>query len=316
MYSWEWGAFPTPSPLNTTFSPQREPLDAHRSVSVPPFLDTEVDPTHLPQIRTQNILPSPPPSPTTQGPSRLFFADGVELSADENNGRRFLVVIGKRTYEFELSINEELAKEGPTGDETLDKRQFREGQVSFRRFMKFPAVVRDGNLVMKWNERYITRRDGSPLLDALVKWRETALARPANAKALEEEEPLSSEDERPPETKEQPKKSSSSWVRWWRSSRTDSAPAKPEPEKLSVPRERSWDRDLEREGAAVRPGLAAFASAPVSARSDSGPIPFPSVSISTSSSSSSDHTVSGRTRYAKTLRLTSDQLVSLPFVLI
>lgn len=310
MYSWEWGAFPTPSPMQAAFPP-REQIETHRSVSVPPFIETDADNTHRPpssRSKTESALPSPPASPITPGSSaeRHFFAEGIELSADENNGRRFLVVIGRRTYDFELSISEELAREGPTGDEFLDRRRFQEGQVSFRRFMKFPAVVKDSNLVIRWNDKYITRRDGSPLMDALVKWRERALARPANARALEEEEPLSSEDERPPEKKEQPKKTSSSWVRWWRSSRTDTTPTKPVPEKQSTPRERSWDRDLEREAANDR-----FASAPASAHSDSGPVPFPSVSISTSSSLSSDRTVSSGKQYAKTLRLTSDQLKQL-----
>lgn len=71
-----------------------------------------------------------------------------QLTADVNNGRRFLVTLGGRTYEFELSICEDL-----TGIEEEDRKKFRDGQVSFRRFMKFPGVVRDQSLVMRWNNK-------------------------------------------------------------------------------------------------------------------------------------------------------------------
>ena len=207
-----------------------------------------------------------------------------------NNGRRFLVTLGEKTYDFELSICEDI---GLGEEDAHEAKRFREGQVSFRRFMKFPAVVHDKNLVIKWNGRYITRQENSPLTAALVTWREAALAKPANASALEEEEPLSSSDEREPDEKVTPKKSSSSWVRWWRSSRKESEEASP-----------SSRNEIQR-----RPSLVASASAPPVADNERATTPVPSEPLTQNRINLETLSQSGK-RFAKTLRLTSDQLAS------
>ena len=216
-----------------------------------------------------------------------------------------------------MSTSEELAAHGGTDDELLDAKLFREGQISFRRFMKYIGVVQDPDLVIKWNDRYITRRDGSPLMDCLVQWRETALAKPVNARAIEEEEPLSSSDEREPETAQEiaspPKKTSSSWVRWWRSSRNTEAAPKP----VASSPDLSVAPAHAKEGDRSRPTLVPSASAPPdSAAEESSSVPFPSI-VSTPNvsreSRSESASLNGK-RFAKTLRLTSDQLVSLHFL--
>lgn len=155
--------------MKTSFNlgPERvEPLDLHRSVSVPPELEFDseaVRPTTPARSQTtagaleterDGAYPSPPSTPTIPTtPTSMTSRDEVEkgeLTADVNNGRRFLVTLGGRTYEFELSICEDL-----TGDEWEDRKKFKEGQVSFRRFIKYPGVVRDQNLVMRWNSKYV-----------------------------------------------------------------------------------------------------------------------------------------------------------------
>lgn len=240
------------------------------------------------------------------------IADDADLSADENNGRKFILSIGGQTYEFELSISEDLAARGRMDDELMDARRFREGQVSFRRFMKYPGVVQDRDLVIKWNDRYIARRDGSPLMDCLVKWREGALAKPVNARAVEEEEPLSSSDEREPETEQEiasaPKKTSSAWVRWWRSNRMTEPAQKPNP--MSSPPDLLSTQSPVKGSDRSRPSLVPSASAP--SDSDAGAsssVPFPTVSTSDLLSRRDSGSLDGK-RFAKTLRLTSDQLVS------
>lgn len=95
------------------------------------------------------MYPSPPSTPTSPGSSTPVFGEGADITADENDGRRFLVTIGDRTYEFALSICDLTDGE----DEIFDAKRFKEGQVSFRRFMKFPAVLQDENLVMRWNDK-------------------------------------------------------------------------------------------------------------------------------------------------------------------
>ena len=297
--------------MKATFSPIKGNIsDEQRSVSVPPELSLDPEtsrPTSPARAKTEGTASGK----LALGDDSAFFGQGAELTADENNGRRFLVSFGGRTQEFELSISEELAASegGGSGDEFLDAQRFRAGQVSFRRFIKFPAVLHDKNLVIKWNDRYITRKDGSILMDCLEKWREAALAKPVNARALEEEEPLSSSDEREPETgsdRTTPKKSSSSWVRWWRSSRSEPQSKSQTPPPEASPRSSRVD--------ALRPPLLPSNSAPPETDSHStAPIPFPTVSSSKSSGETDDlGTVPGKPgkRFAKTLRLTSDQLVS------
>lgn len=195
--------------------------EVQRSCSVPPDFDSDQPSPLTPPRSYSSEAPSPPASPPTPNSLSLqHFGEGGELTADERNSKRLFVTLGGRTYEFELSICEDLS-DGL--DEFADAKRFKDGQVSFRRFMKYPAIVHDENLVVKWDGNYITRRDGSQLLVALVTWRDAALAKPTNVSTLSEEEPLSSSDERESEDttdKSTPKKASS-WVRWWRSSRSD-----------------------------------------------------------------------------------------------
>lgn len=319
-YSWEWGAFPTPSPMKATFPSSRlEPTETQRSLSVPPDLGHDIDsprPSSPPRPRTGDVSPTLSESPSSDIPG--FFGGGADLTADEKNGRRFLLSVGGKTQDFELSISEELAaaQDGGSGDEERDSRNFRAGQVSFRRFIKFPGVVQDKNLVIRWNNKYITRKDNSVLFGCLVKWREAALAKPLNAKALEEEEPLSSSDEMEPEQLTTPKKSSSSWVRWWRSSRSE-GPAQPKPE--PTPSRPVSQPKLDAQDRLRRPSLIQSNSAPPKSDGRDTPVPFPTMSDTKSNGDASATTSRSaseerRKRFAKTLRLTSDQLVSLaPF---
>ena len=97
--------------------------------------------------------------------------------------------------------------------------------------------------------RYIRRQDGSPLMDALITWRQTALhdqrsllsSRPTSPSPLSEDESVKSEGDEPSEERrpqrsktdssltvdgagKEPAPTSSSWVRWWsRSRRADAA---------------------------------------------------------------------------------------------
>lgn len=163
--------------------------------------------------------------------------------------------------------------------------------------------------------RYITREDGSALMDCLGDWRQAALAKPKHARALEEEEPLSSSDEREPETVRAVPKKTSSWVRWWRSSRTEpQTPAEP-----AVPDyQRGRETDIKNVHLSPpRPSIMPSSSAPISLDDDASTIVFPSMkSFQNTSvreigqSRSRSTSVVDRKHFAKTLRLTSDQLVS------
>ncbi|KAL5527740.1 hypothetical protein ACEPAG_6541 [Sanghuangporus baumii] len=317
-YSWEWGAFPTPSPMKAAFPPTRiDSLETQRSLSVPPELGHELDfsrPSSPPRSKTNDASRLLSDSPVGDVPG--FFGKGAELNADERSGRCFLLSVGGKTYDFELSISEELAacEGGGSGDEIQDARRFRDGQVSFRRFIKYPGVVQDKNLVIRWKDKYITRNDTSVLFDCLIKWREAALAKPVNAKALEEEEPLSSSDETEPEELTVSKKSSSSWVRWWRSSRSE-APGQPQPRPTSAKPLAQPSSDIQERQR--RPSLIQSNSAPPKSDGRNTPVPFPTMSESKlngdASTTRTSRSVSEERdkRFAKTLRLTSDQLKQL-----
>lgn len=89
------------------------------------------------------------------------------------------------------------------------------------------------------SRRYITRRDGSPLMDALILWRNGALrskfaqvsSRPVSPGRsddgdLSEPLPLDTPSERgstPTDQSSTRKPSSSSWARWWRRRDTDNS---------------------------------------------------------------------------------------------
>lgn len=142
-------------------------------------------------------------------------------------------------------------------------------------------------------------------MDSLSAWREAALAKPANASALEEEEPLSSSDEHEMDMEEQkpaaPKKTSSSWVRWWRSSHTE----QPTSSTSSNLTSSSSSKTITEQRS--RPMLVPSVSEPPI---NSEKRTMKSKPLRQSTSLSADDISPNGKRYAKTLRLTSDQLVS------
>lgn len=152
-------------------------------------------------------------------------------------------------------------------------------------------------------------------MDCLGKWREAALAKPKNTLALEEEEPLSSSDEREPETVRIAPKKTSSWVRWWRSSRTEpQTPANPATPAAGQVRGR--ETDIKNVNLSPpRPSIMPSTSAPVNVMKEVPSIAFPTMK-SFQDGPTRDHRSESRSpsverrHYAKTLRLTSDQLVS------
>lgn len=154
-------------------------------------------------------------------------------------------------------------------------RRFEQGKIDLSKFLADESIVNDPRLVIKWGRdqsvlffsarhfclisfyRYITRKDESPLMRALVIWRDAYLQRQASEDIDERpSSPLSDEDEgaksgeeegtstlaespsfhnsraqsEPPETPGQSAKppTSSSWVQWWsRSRRTQEKSERP-----------------------------------------------------------------------------------------
>lgn len=118
--------------------PSHGNLDSYRSASVPPEFISERTPS------------SSTFATSKAGDTPSSFGHGGDLTADEENGKRFLLHLGGRTYDFELSTCGRLSG---GRDEVRDERKFQDSQVSYRRFMKSPDVVHDRNLIIRWNDR-------------------------------------------------------------------------------------------------------------------------------------------------------------------
>ncbi|KAE9409869.1 LNS2-domain-containing protein [Gymnopus androsaceus JB14] len=233
-------------------------------------------------------------------------------------------------------------------DEFETARMFEKGKISFKDFIQDDHLVQDPRLVIRWTrQQYISQRDSSPLMNALGIWRYSYIKRkgkrastrpvsPVSALSEEEQEediyvndPLSdseskkitmerSKSEPPQETKElsssaglkSPPPTSSSWVQWWRRSRrndvsatTDSMGTRPElKETFSAPSVGAI-QSLE---APTPPAASRQGSAPAL---PSTPVQRP---LNEREITPKAHSPPGSPKkYAKTLRLTSDQLKSL-----
>ncbi|KZS97849.1 LNS2-domain-containing protein [Sistotremastrum niveocremeum HHB9708] len=266
-YSWEWGSFPRKSTQKQKFAAE-EPL-FHRSSSLPQRSETIVE---------------------AQSSDGVFGAGG-RLNADEQDPYRCLLEIEGHILPFELSLCGQLSGD----DEVEDSNKFQRSRITYKNFMKRPSIVMHDDLVINWENKYITREDASPLFGALVHWRETALATHG---FTSEEEPLSSGDEgsgtedhdtpvRKVSSTSTPKTNESSrWSRWWNRSRNDTTPVKePQPsERPNLPEARS-EPSLDNELA--------------------------SPSMGTSSSAGTVQPAVEAKKFAKTLRLTSGQLEDL-----
>ncbi|KAI9000775.1 LNS2-domain-containing protein [Trametes punicea] len=341
-YTWDWGNFPQKTPVRTTFPHALGHGHGHlsgTSVDLTPrkgkgrMLSEEPD--------RGRVLAAAPADANDNAPYGL----GGRLTVDKDDPTRFRVFIEGRTVEFELALikftDSKKSAAGPLGgeDEVEDEKRFEESKVDFERFLNDESVVRDANLVLRWaGDKYIRRQDGSPLMEALVTWRESALrdqqsshlsSRSPSLQPLSEDEAIKSEGDEPASEGRRPKRSitsignetaadsaasraaptSSSWVRWWSRSRrtetarpdfnhTNSEPPAVAAAKLKVAGSEEVTTPMRRTTTSV--------SAP----------PLPSTPESTPSSPGtltpdSQGTPEPRKRFAKTLRLTSNQLKSL-----
>ncbi|KAH7907501.1 LNS2-domain-containing protein [Hygrophoropsis aurantiaca] len=335
-YSWEWGAFPQPSPLTPHFSnsgsakgKSRAPMRADslnqeheddltllRSHSVPPELEGSPHTirTALPPVDDHHQVDAVEESDG--------FGSGGMLSARPDDPTKFQVWIEGKVVDFELSLvsSTEVFK-GP--DELEAARIFEKGKIDYRRLVSDESVVRDAGLVIKWaGGQYVVRSDCSPLMDALQLWcaaapRDHLESLPApiapedepvpTMTLAEEAEAFKRAESEPPESSRKP--TSTSWVRWW-----------------------SRSRGIEESESSTRPALRPSATVPLDKHapkpsSAHPPSHFPAASASVPSPSTPAEGKSpaieplgevlrakiARTqkKFAKTLRLSSDQLKSL-----
>ncbi|KAF8437290.1 Lipin/Ned1/Smp2-domain-containing protein [Boletus edulis BED1] len=331
-YSWEWGAFPQPSPLQTRFTPSvlkgkgndarlavdEDDLVLKRSRSVPPELDgsphTILSP--LPRVDGNDSEPSSQP-PVHQEPSeyedRKPFGSGGPITTQHDDQTKFQVCLDGTLVDFELSLVS-LRDAFHDRDEAESERAFNEGIIDYARLLADENLVRDERLVMRWTGRkYITREQRSPLMDALHLWvstarddRLTALPSPPLSPSPEqqlfpslgEHKNLKRADSEPPGVLT--RKSTSSWVMWW--SRSRDIPLSERPV-LGDAATLSLDQNL------TKP---VHVHSPLPLPSASAPETIPVAIRSPTIQPVSDTVPVGKEKkFAKTLRLSSDQLKSL-----
>ncbi|KAJ7752846.1 Lipin/Ned1/Smp2-domain-containing protein [Mycena maculata] len=280
------------------------------------------------------------------------YGAGGRLSASQSDPTKFTLAIEGKKAGFELSLVSDTAADDEDSEDTRGRRDrsgssggtrvfnrrgeveaarlFGEGQIDLGRFIEDETVVRDPRLVIRWaGDQYITRSDGSPLMDALVLWRDALVKQTMQGIPLRPTSPMSDAEDaqsvpdtptdsdeqqqrlvhnrsksEPPEQVPKGKPTSSSWVQWWSRSKgnTDGPPQKDDRPPLP------WTASAPTPSDQLPP-KAKRASTEIPP-ADSAPTPSTPLQRPAPASSQPSPERKGK-KFAKTLRLTSDQLKSL-----
>ncbi|KAI0375900.1 LNS2-domain-containing protein [Pilatotrama ljubarskyi] len=341
-YTWDWGNFPQKTPIRTTFPHTLGHAHGHSHLS-----GTSMDLTPR-KGKARMMTEMPEAEQVARGRAlsaanrkneddNVSYGLGGRLTVDKNDATRFRVFIEGRAVEFELAVvppvDGKKRAAGPLGgeDEVEDEKRFEQNKVDFDRFLGDDDIVRDSNLVLRWaGDKYIRRKDGSPLMDALVTWRDSALrdkhshlsSRPTSPSPISEDEAVKSEGDEPDLEERRPKRSvtaignetsadsspgraptSSSWVRWWSRSRRTETSRPDLSHTNSEPSAAKIKAIAEAEDETAMRRTVTSASAP--------PLPATPESTSDTPTRGTSEPETANKRFAKTLRLTSSQLKSL-----
>ncbi|BGP52629.1 lipin Ned1 [Rhodotorula sphaerocarpa] len=212
-------------------------------------------------------------------------AEGVPAPDDgvyQATPMQFSLKSGGTVFVFELSLC------GSDGLEHLSKaaaeRLFADHQVSFNNFLEQDAIPENPDLVVKFSGRYLTWDNASPVLASLAIYRKSLVVRPEHHKPLPRDESGG----------DTAKRHRRGWSLWW--GRGRSAPPPDVASTSSLPTE-------ETSSVATPP-----TSVPASPRS----LPEDAISPPVAPVADDDFPAEDNTKhYAKTLRLTSDQLKTL-----
>ncbi|QRV87873.1 lipin-1 [Ceratobasidium sp. AG-Ba] len=269
-YSWEWGAMPKLSQdLSLSVSTIRG--SSSPAVSTIPLDEPRTPPAHIGLGRPPGARAVSGSQPESDSES-IFGEGGRLVDGDLENGEPIAMEQdGIRRLAFDLSVCGPLVS---SIDPPEAAKVFAGSKVTLPRLLEDASVVHDEKLVIRWDDKYISRKDGTPLFDALVAWRDNTLAQ--RASTLRSTAP----------------RGRSSWL-WWGRSRSDRASKTGE------------DANEGRQ----RPGLVDPPSAPAGLDLDGLSSRATSPPMSPTSDKAPEQTVGKH--YAKTLRLTSEQLKSL-----
>ncbi|KAJ3511574.1 hypothetical protein NLJ89_g4023 [Agrocybe chaxingu] len=137
-----------------------------------------------------------------QLPEAWSFGAGGTLTASKEDSSMLVLSIEGKKVVFQLSLFEDQQEDrfaqGERGraceqkaigklkrGEVETARLFDRYKVDLNRFLDDDTVVQDPRLVIRWaGDQYITRSDGSPLMDALVHWRASTQKKRQSGDAL------------------------------------------------------------------------------------------------------------------------------------
>jgi phosphatidate phosphatase LPIN len=147
---------------------------------------------------------SPRPESRCVSDSDSLFGNGGTLTIENDDGNELISMEyhGIKRLAFELSLCGPLSS---SMDPPEAAKQFLASKITLQRLLEDASTVHSEKLVIRWDEKYISRTDGTPLFDALVAWRDNTLAQRVSQAS-------SSRNNTP--------RGRSSWL-WWGRSRSD-----------------------------------------------------------------------------------------------
>ncbi|CCF51385.1 uncharacterized protein UHO2_04207 [Ustilago hordei] len=224
-----------------------------------------------------------------------------KLTSSDSEPYTFLLQLEDSSHSFELSL---CYSEGFGRDEEADEYVFRENRVSFERFAHDQDVVNDERLVIRYHDRFLTWENASAVLATLSLYRRTLSGRGEDGEEEAEEEVNVGG-------------SGSYWSRWWKGSSKSipdlKAAADSQAETVSLNDKPSMANkavEARLERSSTDSMLLDSQTDPNTTSSSSKPLGITTPTATATASASAAAQRTGKT-YAKTLRLTSDQLKSL-----
>ncbi|CEL59788.1 Nuclear elongation and deformation protein 1 OS=Schizosaccharomyces pombe (strain 972 / ATCC 24843) GN=ned1 PE=1 SV=1 [Rhizoctonia solani AG-1 IB] len=277
-YSWEWGAMPKLSSdvPELDVSPSASTIRGNSSPNLPtvPLVGSRTPPSGSVGLGHPSGTSSRPESRCVSDSDSLF-GNGGTLTIENDDGNELISMEyhGIKRLAFELSLCGPLSS---SMDPPEAAKQFLASKITLQGLLEDASTVHSEKLVIRWDEKYISRTDGTPLFDALVAWRDNTLAQRVSQAS-------SSRNNTP--------RGRSSWL-WWGRSRSDRPSAIDNEdgrgnERPILPDPPSAPAGLELDGISNR------AASPISPASEN------------------ESETTPNKHYVKTLRLTSEQLKSL-----
>lgn len=116
------------------------------------------------------------PRPLSDSDS-LFGDGGILVDGDVESGDSIAMEYdGTKRLTFELSLCGPLSSMEPPEA----ARQFAASKIALGRLLEDASLAHSQKLIIRWDDEYISRVDGTPLFEALVGWRDNTLSQRAS----------------------------------------------------------------------------------------------------------------------------------------